>query len=188
MYIFKTQKLTQSYWFHPHHLFLSIQLLTLDFHLYVWDLCIFQGTAVRVELGDATTAADPADVHSISRSFPLTYGQPLAHFLRASAKVSDAQIITDHPAFRYALGPGDLRVSSFLSTIICCFVSLLSKPRVYILNKGSILSSYSCCCPFLKFTIIRKDDRKPSCLSNPLSISDFVCVCGYAPACVSVKS
>jgi hypothetical protein len=88
-------------------------LLTLDFHLYVWDLCIFQGTAVRVELGDATTAADPADVHSISRSFPLTYGQPLAHFLRASAKVSDAQIITDHPAFRYALGPGDLRVSSF---------------------------------------------------------------------------
>jgi len=80
----------------------------LDFHLYVWDLCIFQGTAVRVELGDATTAADPADVHSISRSFPLTYGQPLAHFLRATAKVSDAQIITDHPAFRYALGPGDL--------------------------------------------------------------------------------
>ncbi|KAG6774871.1 hypothetical protein POTOM_022249 [Populus tomentosa] len=62
-----------------------------------------QGTAVRVELGDATTAADPADVHSISRSFPLTYGQPLAHFLRATAKVSDAQIITDHPAFRVGI-------------------------------------------------------------------------------------
>lgn len=62
-----------------------------------------QGTAVRVELGDATTAADPADVHSISRSFPLTYGHPLAHFLRATAKVSDAQIITDHPAFRVGI-------------------------------------------------------------------------------------
>ncbi|XAR61495.1 Diphosphate--fructose-6-phosphate 1-phosphotransferase [Bertholletia excelsa] len=59
-----------------------------------------QGTTVRVEFGDATTAADPSGAHTISRTFPLTYGQPLAHFLRATAKVPDAQIITDHPAIR----------------------------------------------------------------------------------------
>lgn len=62
-----------------------------------------QGTTVRVEFGDSTTTADPADTHSISRSFPHTYGQPLAHFLRATAKVPDAQIITDHPAIRVGI-------------------------------------------------------------------------------------
>ncbi|XP_004253113.1 pyrophosphate--fructose 6-phosphate 1-phosphotransferase subunit alpha-like [Solanum lycopersicum] len=62
-----------------------------------------QGTTVRVELGDATTAADPSGEHVISRSFPHTYGQPLAHFLRATAKVSDAQIITEHPAKRVGI-------------------------------------------------------------------------------------
>ncbi|KAI5442959.1 hypothetical protein KIW84_011844 [Lathyrus oleraceus] len=56
-----------------------------------------QGTTVRVEFGDATTTVDPSDEPSISRSYPNTYGHPLAHFLRASAKVSDAQIITEHP-------------------------------------------------------------------------------------------
>nr|GLL48507.1 pyrophosphate--fructose 6-phosphate 1-phosphotransferase subunit alpha [Ipomoea trifida] len=60
-----------------------------------------QGTAVRVEFGDATTAADPSGGHTISRLFPHTFGQPLAHFLRASAKVPDAQIITEHPSIRY---------------------------------------------------------------------------------------
>ncbi|KAK4374283.1 hypothetical protein RND71_004960 [Anisodus tanguticus] len=59
-----------------------------------------QGTTVRVELGDATTCADPSGEHVISRSFPHTYGQPLAHFLRATAKVAGAQIITEHPAKR----------------------------------------------------------------------------------------
>ncbi|XP_041017742.1 pyrophosphate--fructose 6-phosphate 1-phosphotransferase subunit alpha [Juglans microcarpa x Juglans regia] len=59
-----------------------------------------QGTTVRVELGDATTVIDPNDAHSICRYFPHTYGQPLAHFLRATAKVPDAQIITEHPAIR----------------------------------------------------------------------------------------
>lgn len=63
--------------------------------------CIVQGTTVRVEFGDATVAADPLGAHTISRSFPHTYGQRLAHFLRATAKVPDAQIITDHPAVRY---------------------------------------------------------------------------------------
>ncbi|KAJ0987126.1 hypothetical protein J5N97_005482 [Dioscorea zingiberensis] len=59
-----------------------------------------QGTTVRVEFGDATTPADPAGAHVISRAFPHTYGQPLAHFLRATAKVPDAQIITEHPSVR----------------------------------------------------------------------------------------
>jgi len=59
-----------------------------------------QGTTVRVEFGDGTTTADPADEPTISRSFPNTYGHPLAHFLRATAKVPDAQIITEHPPIR----------------------------------------------------------------------------------------
>ncbi|KAK4428257.1 Pyrophosphate--fructose 6-phosphate 1-phosphotransferase subunit alpha [Sesamum alatum] len=59
-----------------------------------------QGTTVRVEFGDATTAPDLADAHTISRFFPHTYGQPLAHFLRATAKVPNAQVITEHPAVR----------------------------------------------------------------------------------------
>lgn len=58
---------------------------------------------MRVEFGDATTAADPAGAHVISQAFPHTYGQPLAHFLRATTKVPDAQIITEHPAIRYRL-------------------------------------------------------------------------------------
>ncbi|KAM7517402.1 hypothetical protein LguiA_006985 [Lonicera macranthoides] len=62
-----------------------------------------QGTTVRVEFGDATAAADPSGAHTISRSFPHTYGQPLAHFLRATAKVSDAQIISEHPSIRVGL-------------------------------------------------------------------------------------
>lgn len=62
-----------------------------------------QGTAVRVELGDTTTAADPAGAHAISQSFPHTYGQPLAHFLRATSKVPEAQIITEHPPIRVGL-------------------------------------------------------------------------------------
>ena len=65
--------------------------------------CIGQGTEVRVEFGDATTAADPSGAHTIKKSFPHTYGQRLAHFLRATAKVADAQIITDQPAVRYVI-------------------------------------------------------------------------------------
>lgn len=62
-----------------------------------------QGTTVRVEFGDVTAAADPVGAHTISRTFPHTYGQPLVHFLRATAKVPDAQIIAEHPAVRYML-------------------------------------------------------------------------------------
>lgn len=59
-----------------------------------------QGTTVRVEFGDATATADPTGAHTISRSFPHTYGQPLAHFLRTTARVPDAHIITEHPPIR----------------------------------------------------------------------------------------
>ncbi|PSS31147.1 Pyrophosphate--fructose 6-phosphate 1-phosphotransferase subunit alpha like [Actinidia chinensis var. chinensis] len=59
-----------------------------------------QGTTVRVEFGDATTPADSSGAHTINRLLPHTYGQPLVHFLRATAKVLDAQIIRDHPAIR----------------------------------------------------------------------------------------
>lgn len=62
-----------------------------------------QGTAVRVEFGDATTATEPASVNAISRSFPHTYGQPLVHFCRATAQVPEAQVITEHPAIRVGL-------------------------------------------------------------------------------------
>ncbi|XP_009391869.2 pyrophosphate--fructose 6-phosphate 1-phosphotransferase subunit alpha [Musa acuminata AAA Group] len=59
-----------------------------------------QGTTVRVEFGDSTTCADPSSEHVIGRAFPHTFGQPLAHFLRATAKVPDAQIITEHPPMK----------------------------------------------------------------------------------------
>ncbi|KAL8149988.1 pyrophosphate--fructose 6-phosphate 1-phosphotransferase subunit alpha [Apium graveolens] len=59
-----------------------------------------QGKSVRVEFSDATASADPSGANTISRSYPHTYGQPLAHFLRATAKVPDAQIITEQPAVR----------------------------------------------------------------------------------------
>ncbi|ONK79008.1 uncharacterized protein A4U43_C01F1920 [Asparagus officinalis] len=59
-----------------------------------------EGTTVRVEFGDGTTTADYSSSHVISRAFPHTYGQPLAHFLRATAKVTDAHIISEHPVIR----------------------------------------------------------------------------------------
>lgn len=62
---------------------------------------LVQGTTVRVEFGDATTTADPTDALTITRAFPHTYGHPLAHFLRATAKVPDAQIITEFPPIRF---------------------------------------------------------------------------------------
>ncbi|CAL9778756.1 unnamed protein product [Musa acuminata subsp. burmannicoides] len=65
-------------------------------------LCL-QGTTVRVEFGDTTIAADPADDHAIRQAFPHTSGQPLAHFLRATANVPDAQTIEEHPAIRVGI-------------------------------------------------------------------------------------
>lgn len=86
-----------------------------------------QGTTVRVELSDATIAADPMGAHTISRSFPHTYGQPLAHFLRPTAQVPDAQIITDHPAIRY------------LSSYCICSYYLQAKRLLTVLIKTFIL-------------------------------------------------
>ncbi|KAM0029324.1 hypothetical protein Hdeb2414_s0018g00524441 [Helianthus debilis subsp. tardiflorus] len=48
------------------------------------------GTAVRVKFGDVTTTDDVSGASAISQSFPHTYGQPLAHFLRATSNVPDA--------------------------------------------------------------------------------------------------
>ncbi|KAF7108170.1 hypothetical protein CFC21_108695 [Triticum aestivum] len=59
-----------------------------------------QGTAVKVEYGDAAIAADGADAHVIRRAFPHTYGQRLAHFLPKTANAPDATVITEHPAVR----------------------------------------------------------------------------------------
>lgn len=46
--------------------------------------------------------AEAADSHIMARAFPHTLGQPLAHFLRETAKVSDAHIITELPSIRCA--------------------------------------------------------------------------------------
>ncbi|XP_071732128.1 pyrophosphate--fructose 6-phosphate 1-phosphotransferase subunit alpha-like [Rutidosis leptorrhynchoides] len=62
-----------------------------------------QGTTVRVEFGDATAAADPAGANAIARSFPHTYGRPLAHFFRETSKTANAQTISEHPAVRVGL-------------------------------------------------------------------------------------
>ncbi|CAD6249734.1 unnamed protein product [Miscanthus lutarioriparius] len=62
-----------------------------------------QGTTVRVVYGDAAIAADPAGAHVISHAFPHTYGQPLAHFLRKTAVVPDAKVISEHLAVRVGI-------------------------------------------------------------------------------------
>lgn len=82
----------------------------------------YQGTTVRVEFGDKTTAADPASAHVVSHAFPNTYGQPLAHFLRATAKVPDAQIITEHPVIKFALAHlPPLLLPKFICLVIMVF-------------------------------------------------------------------
>ncbi|CAM0912080.1 unnamed protein product [Alopecurus aequalis] len=59
-----------------------------------------QGTAVRVEYGDAAIAADSTDAHVIGHAFPHTYGQPLAHLLPKTANAPDATTVTEHPVVR----------------------------------------------------------------------------------------
>jgi len=57
-----------------------------------------QGNTVRVEFGDLTTTADTASAHAISQAFPRTFGQPLAHFVRATTLAPEAQTIhLPHP-------------------------------------------------------------------------------------------
>ncbi|OVA01246.1 Phosphofructokinase domain [Macleaya cordata] len=43
---------------------------------------------------------DPSDAHSVHRSFPLTYGQPLVHLSAPSNRSTDAQVIKELPAIR----------------------------------------------------------------------------------------
>ncbi|KAJ0988118.1 hypothetical protein J5N97_006474 [Dioscorea zingiberensis] len=59
-----------------------------------------QGIEVRVEFGDQTITSDQTSAHATRQAFPHTYGQPLVHFLRPTAKVPDAQIISEHPPIR----------------------------------------------------------------------------------------
>ncbi|KAJ4763288.1 Pyrophosphate--fructose 6-phosphate 1-phosphotransferase subunit alpha [Rhynchospora pubera] len=59
-----------------------------------------QGNTVRVEFGDSTTTADTASAHAISRAFPHTFGQPLAHFLRSTTLAPEAQTIHQHSPIR----------------------------------------------------------------------------------------
>ncbi|KAG6472958.1 hypothetical protein ZIOFF_070438 [Zingiber officinale] len=61
------------------------------------------GTTVGIEFGNATTCADPSSAHVIGQAFPHTFGQPLAHFLTATAKVPNAQIIPEHPPMRVGI-------------------------------------------------------------------------------------
>ncbi|CAA0838471.1 Pyrophosphate--fructose 6-phosphate 1-phosphotransferase subunit alpha 2 [Striga hermonthica] len=52
------------------------------------------GTIVRVEFGDATAAADPAGAHTISRSFPHTYGGSEGLFAQKTLEVTDEVLAT----------------------------------------------------------------------------------------------
>ncbi|GJY23761.1 hypothetical protein Tco_0397419 [Tanacetum coccineum] len=60
-----------------------------------------EGTTVRVEFDDVTTAVDTVGANAVGQSCPHTYGQPLAQFIKATSNVSDAQIISDHPTIRF---------------------------------------------------------------------------------------
>ncbi|RCV11208.1 hypothetical protein SETIT_2G167900v2 [Setaria italica] len=59
-----------------------------------------QGTRVRVEFGDSTTSIDPKCADIVAQVFPQTFGQKLVHFLEPNSKVSDAQVIKEHPPIR----------------------------------------------------------------------------------------
>ncbi|XP_065037007.1 pyrophosphate--fructose 6-phosphate 1-phosphotransferase subunit alpha-like [Musa acuminata AAA Group] len=69
--------------------------------LYVPQLppCL-QGSHVQVEFGDATTVPDPLDAESIKRSFPLTYGQPLVHFVSSLEKPPPNGVQDQQPPLR----------------------------------------------------------------------------------------
>ncbi|KAL4178549.1 hypothetical protein AMTRI_Chr13g82850 [Amborella trichopoda] len=56
-------------------------------------IVLLQESRVRVEFADATITSNPLD--SIGRSFPLTYGQPLLHFLAESDNVIDAHVVQE---------------------------------------------------------------------------------------------
>ncbi|KAG0497896.1 hypothetical protein HPP92_002587, partial [Vanilla planifolia] len=47
-----------------------------------------QGSDIELEMGEATTVTDPVDAQSVNRCFPLTYGQPLVHFVNSISRTS----------------------------------------------------------------------------------------------------
>ncbi|RWR80614.1 Phosphofructokinase domain-containing protein [Cinnamomum micranthum f. kanehirae] len=59
-----------------------------------------QKKAMQLQFGDATAVPDPSDAQAVSRSFPLTYGQRLVHFLSSSFGIRDSQFLTEHPVMR----------------------------------------------------------------------------------------
>lgn len=61
---------------------------------------IFQKKAMQLQFGDATAVPDLSDAQAVSRSFPLTYGQRLVHFLSSSFGIRDSQFLTEHPVMR----------------------------------------------------------------------------------------
>ncbi|KAL6008460.1 hypothetical protein ACLOJK_033971 [Asimina triloba] len=72
--------------------------------LYVTELppCL-QGSGVRVELGEATSAADPSDAQAVSQLFPLTFGQPLIHFLNPPKEAANLHPTKDMPLVRVGI-------------------------------------------------------------------------------------
>ncbi|PKA60658.1 Pyrophosphate--fructose 6-phosphate 1-phosphotransferase subunit alpha [Apostasia shenzhenica] len=52
-----------------------------------------QGGEIQIEMGEPTTVADSVDAQSIQRCFPLTYGQPLVHFVNS---LSQSSLISSH--------------------------------------------------------------------------------------------
>ncbi|KAJ8649980.1 hypothetical protein MRB53_003003 [Persea americana] len=59
-----------------------------------------QKKAMQLRYGDPTAVPDLSDAQAISRSFPLTYGQRLVHFLSSSFGIRDSQFLTEHPVMR----------------------------------------------------------------------------------------
>lgn len=55
---------------------------------------------MQLQFGDATAVPDLSDAQAVSRSFPLTYGQRLVHFLSSSFGIRDSQFLTEHPVMR----------------------------------------------------------------------------------------
>jgi pyrophosphate--fructose-6-phosphate 1-phosphotransferase len=62
-----------------------------------------QGGPVMVMRGEATAASDPSDALVISRSFPLTYGQPLVHLKSAAGTGGILNVSSPGHAMRVAV-------------------------------------------------------------------------------------
>lgn len=76
-----------------------VLIVTVQFHQHSSVSCLW-GTTVKVEIGDSANIADPSDAQSVCRSFPLTYGEPLVHFLTESSKAPNAHAIRDQATIK----------------------------------------------------------------------------------------